>query len=249
MTNIEKINVRGVYFDNVTPEEAAKVAEELMHGEKTAAVFTPNAEIVQLCIEEPRYFDLYNSADLVVPDGAGVVKAARILGTPLAGKVAGIELGERMLSAAAKSGEGVYFLGGKPGIAETAAKNMTEKYPGLRIVGTHDGYFQKSGEESDAVVADINKSGAKLLFVCLGVPVQEEWVRANADKLTCAPLCLCLGGSLDVYAGAVRRAPKIFIKLSLEWFYRLCKEPRRIGRMMKLPKFILGTYAARFFHK
>lgn len=249
MAEIEKINIRGVSFCNLTPDEAEAYAAELMHGGKTATVFTPNAEIVQLCIEQPRYFDLYNSADMVVPDGAGVIKAARILGTPLKGKVAGIELGERLLSAVANSGEGVYFLGGKPGIAETAAQKMTEKYPGLRIVGTHDGYFQKCGEESDAVVEKINQSGAKLLFVCLGVPAQEEWIFANAEKLTTAPLCLCLGGSLDVYAGAVKRAPKIFIRLSLEWFYRLCKEPWRLRRMMKLPKFIFGTYAAKIFHK
>lgn len=246
---MEKINVRGVRFLNVTPKEAEEYAKELMHSGKTCTVFTPNAEIVQLCIEQPRYFDLYNGADLVVPDGAGVVKAARILGTPLKGKVAGIELGERLLADAAERGEGVYFLGGKPGIAETAAQKMTEKYPGLRIVGSHDGYFKKRGEESDAVIELINQSGAKLLFVCLGVPAQEEWISANADKLTAAPLCLCLGGSLDVYAGAVKRAPKIFIKLSLEWFYRLCKEPWRLRRMMKLPKFILGTCKAKIFHK
>ena len=243
MANYEKINIRGVNFLNVTLDEAAKVGEEMLRGDKVCTVFTPNAEIVQLCIEQNEYYDLYNSGDMVVADGAGVVKAAKILKTPVKGKVTGVELGEKMLEYCAQSGDGVFFLGAKPGVADTAAKNMAEKYPGLKVAGTNDGYFKKEGEESDAVIEKINESGAKLLFVCLGVPVQEKWVTDNKDKFTSARMCMCLGGSLDVYAGNVKRAPKIFIKLSLEWFYRLLKEPKRIGRMMKLPKFLIGTYA------
>ena len=242
MTTYEKINVRGVNFLNVTLDEAAKVGEEMLCGDKVCTVFTPNSEIVQLCIEQNEYYDLYNSGDMVVPDGAGVVKAAKILGTPLKGKVAGVELGEKMLEYCAKSGDGVFFLGAKPGVADLAAKNMSEKYAGLSVVGTADGYFKKSGEESDAVIEKINASGAKLLFVCLGVPVQEKWISDNKEKFTTVRMCMGLGGSLDVYAGTVKRAPKIFIKLSLEWLYRLLKEPKRIGRMMKLPKFLFGTY-------
>lgn len=243
MANYEKVNIRGVNFLNVTLDEAAKVGEEMLSGDKPCTVFTPNAEIVQLCIEQNEYYDLYNSGDMVVPDGAGVVKAAKILGKPLKGKVAGIELGEKMLEYCAKSGDTAFFLGAKPGVADEAARRMCEKYPGLTVSGTADGYFKKEGEESDAVIAKINESGAKLLFVCLGVPVQEKWLTDNLSKLTSARMCMCLGGSLDVYAGTVKRAPKIFIDLSLEWLYRLMKEPKRIGRMMKLPKFLIGTYA------
>ncbi|MBQ5389642.1 MAG: WecB/TagA/CpsF family glycosyltransferase [Clostridia bacterium] len=249
MTGYEKINVRGVDFLNVTPHEATKIGEKMLAGDAVCTVFTPNAEIVQLCIEQKQYYDLYNSGDMVVADGAGVVKAAKILGTPLKGKVAGVELGEAMLAYCAKSGDKAFFLGAKPGIAQEAARRMCEKYPGLVVAGTNDGYFQKSGSESDAVIEKINQSGAKLLFVCLGVPVQEQWLSENKDKLTTARMCMCLGGSLDVYAGAVKRAPKIFIKLSLEWFYRLLREPKRIGRMMKLPKFLFGTYFERFCRK
>ena len=245
MANYEKINIRGVNFLNVTLDEAAKVGEEMLCGDKVCTVFTPNAEIVQLCIEQNEYYDLYNGGDMVVAVGAGVVKAAKILGTPVKGKVAGVELGEKMLEYCAKSGDGVFFLGAKPGIAELAAKNMAEKYQGLKIAGTNDGYFKKEGEESDAIVEKINASSAKLLFVCLGVPVQEKWITDNKDKLTAARMCMCLGGSLDVYAGTVKRAPKIFIKLSCEWLYRLLKEPKRIGRMMKLPKFLIGTFIAK----
>ncbi|MBE6679141.1 MAG: WecB/TagA/CpsF family glycosyltransferase [Ruminococcaceae bacterium] len=249
MANYEKINIRGVNFLNVTLDEAAKVGEEMLRGDKVCTVFTPNAEIVQLCIEQNEYYDLYNSGDMVVADGAGVVKAAKILKTPVKGKVAGVELGEKMLAHCANSGDGVFFLGAKPGVADEAAKKMAEKYKGLRVVGTNDGYFKKEGEESDAVIAKINESGAKLLFVCLGVPVQEKWITDNKEKLTSARMCMCLGGSLDVYAGTAKRAPKIFIKLSCEWLYRLLKEPWRLGRMMKLPKFLFGTYAYKFKKK
>lgn len=249
MANYEKINIRGVNFLNVNLDEAAEVGKEMLCGDRVCTVFTPNAEIVQLCIEKNEYYDLYNGGDMVVADGAGVVKAAKILKTPVKGKVAGVELGEKMLEYCAKSGDGAFFLGAKPGVADLAAKKMAEKYPGLKVVGTNDGYFKKEGEESDAVIEKINESGAKLLFVCLGVPVQEEWITANKAKLTSARMCMCLGGSLDVYAGTVKRAPKIFIKLSCEWLYRLLKEPKRIGRMMKLPKFLIGTYFAKFKKK
>ncbi|MBE6561680.1 MAG: WecB/TagA/CpsF family glycosyltransferase [Ruminococcaceae bacterium] len=238
-----RINIRGVGFDNVTLAEAADfLRRRAGEGVCGSAVFTPNSEIVQMCIEDAALCATVNSAALVIPDGIGVVKAARILGTPLKGKVAGVELGREVLAFAAEDGLPVYFLGGKPGVAEAAAEKMREAYPALQICGMHDGYFQKSGEENDAVLNLINESGAKILFVCLGAPAQEKWIAQNKDRLPGVQILMGLGGSLDVYAGTVKRAPKIFIKLGLEWLYRLLKEPRRIGRMMSLPKFYFGTW-------
>ena len=244
---MEIINIRGVNFCNVTLDEAADWVGSVLEAapESPRAVFTPNSEIVQLCIEENKYYDLINSADLIIPDGIGVIKASRILGTPLKEKVAGIELGERTLAIASEKGYSVYFLGAKPGVAEQAAANMREKYPALTVAGIHDGYFKKEGEENEAVLAAIRAASPDVLYVCLGVPAQEKWIDANRAALGSVKLCLALGGSLDVWAGNVKRAPKLFIKLGLEWFYRLCCEPKRIGRMMKLPKFLFGTYAAK----
>ena len=238
----EKINVRGVRFDHVTLAEATDIFTGFALSEGEAkVVHTPNSEIVQMCIDEPENYELINSADLIIPDGAGVVIASKILKTPLVkGKVAGCELAEESLKWAAENGTGVYFLGGKTGVAELAKERMTERYPGLYIVGTHDGYFKKEGEENDAVVDAINESGARILFVCLGVPAQEKWMAANRARLQVGVMA-GLGGSLDVFAGTVKRAPDFFVKMNLEWFYRLCKEPYRIGRMMKLPKFLFGT--------
>ncbi len=241
-----KTTIRGVHFDNLTLDETvALILTRLKNGEQTA-VYTPNSEIVQACIEDNSLYPIINSAEVICPDGIGVVKAAKILKTPLKGKVAGIEVGERIIASLADGensvagAKSVFFMGSKPGIAEQAAEAMSKKYPGLRIVGTNDGYFKKEGTENDAVVEKINASGADVLFVCLGAPAQEKWIYNNRGKLN-VTVMLGLGGSLDGYAGVVQRAPKIFIKLGLEWFYRLLKEPWRLKRMMKLPKFYFGT--------
>ena len=237
----EKINVRGVWFDSLTVDETLdRLCDNLKQNIQTA-VCTPNAEIVQACIDDESLFPVINSAEVIIPDGIGVVKAARILGTPVKEKVAGVTVGEKLFERLAGSGSRFYFLGGKPGVAEQAAERMQEKYPGLVIAGCHDGYFEKSGPANDQVLSEINDSCADILYVCLGAPVQEKWIYANRGQLN-AKLMLGLGGSLDIYAGNVKRAPKIFISLGLEWFYRLLKEPKRIGRMMKLPKFYFGTW-------
>ncbi len=238
---MKKINVRGILFDNVTMSEAISLAECELQKNNVSVVVTPNAEIAQMCLDDPEIDRIIGGAEIILPDGAGVVMAANILGTPLKEKVAGVEFGMALLEHAEKNEYPVFLLGGKPAVAEIASSKLKLKFPNLNVVGTHDGYFQKSGSESDAVLAEINATGANILFVCLGAPTQEKWIMQNRDKLTSVRLAACLGGSLDVYAGTVKRAPKIFIKLRLEWFYRLLREPKRIGRMMNLPKYICGA--------
>ncbi len=237
----EKISIRGVNVDNVNMEEAVAIIDSFAASKQFHCVFTPNAEIVELCVEDEEIRNIVNSADLVVPDGAGVVLASKILNKRLKQKVAGVELGENAVRLATKKGYNVFFLGGKPGIADLAAQKLAEKYSGFSPVGTNDGYFEKQGAESDRIIDKINSLNTDILFVCLGVPVQEKWIIDNKDRLKNVGLVMGLGGSLDAYSGNVKRAPAIFIKLNLEWFYRLIKEPKRIGRMMKLPKFIFGT--------
>ena len=252
---MDKINIRGVDFNNVNMTEALEICEKLIaEGRESGSsqrIHTPNAEIVELCVEQPSKREIINSADLIIPDGAGVILAGKILGSPLVkGKVAGIELCENLVRLSGEKGWKIYILGGKPdagngkSVAETAKDKLTEKYPDAPIVGTRDGYFKDDREVIDA----INASGADILFVCLGVPKQEEWMYAHRDELKVA-LMGGFGGSLDVFAGTVSRAPKFFIKCNLEWFYRLIKEPWRIGRMMKLPKFIFGAVKDRIIRK
>lgn len=241
----EKINVRGVLFDSVSAAEALDVCREFLEEGGAKTVFTPNSEIVQACVENEKLRDTVNSADLVIPDGAGVVLASKLLKTPLAkGKVAGIELFEAILAHCADESVPVFLLGGKPGVAEEAAEKLKEKYPSLTVAGTRDGYFEKIGPESDGVVETIKSSGARFCGVCLGAPAQENWISENKGKFG-DMLLGGFGGSLDVFAGRVKRAPKFFIKLRLEWLYRLFKQPSRIGRMMKIPKLLIGCLFAK----
>lgn len=229
-----RVDVLGVSFDNVTMDEAVARGMELVCGEGTHYVVTPNPEIVEVCRENPAARDAVNGADLVLPDGVGVVKGAAMLGTPLKEKTPGIEFAAGLMGKMAQQGKSLYLLGAKPGVAELAGQRLVQRYPGLRIAGTHDGYFKEDGPVVDA----IRQSGADVVFVCLGAPKQELWMAKNGPA-TGAHLLCGLGGSLDVFAGVVARAPKFWSDYGLEWFYRLCKEPRRIGRMMKLPLFLV----------
>ncbi len=232
----EKISVYGIAYDNVTLEEAASLAREMLDEPKNHIVVTPNAEIAYLGVKDERLGRVINSADIVVADGIGVVYASKIYGTPVKGKVAGVDLGELVLRDAAETGVGVFLLGAKPGVGELAAAKLTEKYPGLNFVGIRDGYF----DNHDEVVEEINRSGAKILFVCLGAPKQELWASKYKESLN-VRLTLCLGGALDSYAGTVKRAPEIWIKLGLEWLYRLIREPKRFVRMLTLPKYMFAV--------
>ncbi len=229
-----RIDVLGVGFDNLTLEEAVEAGMDLVRAPGAHYVVTPNPEIVEVCREDPTVMDIVNRADLVLADGIGVIKGAAMLGTPLKGKVPGIEFAAGLLGKLAKEGRSVYLLGAKPGVAELAGKRLSGQYPGLKIAGTHDGYFQ----EDAPVVEDIRASGADVVLVCLGAPKQEKWMAKNGAD-TGAHLLCGLGGSLDVFAGVVERAPKFWCDHGLEWLYRLLKEPRRAGRMMKLPLFLV----------
>lgn len=229
-----RINVLGVGFDNLTMDEAVDRGMELLRSSGTHYVVTPNPEIVEVCRENLAARQAVNGADLVLPDGIGVVKGAKMLGTPLKEKVPGIEFAAGLMEKMAAEGLSLYLLGAKPGVAEAAGERLAAKYPGLTIAGTHDGYFQEDGP----VIEDIRQSGADCVFVCLGAPKQELWM-ARHGEATGARLLCGLGGSLDVFAGVVERAPKFWSDHGLEWFYRLCREPRRAGRMMKLPLFLV----------
>ncbi len=232
----KRVDIFGIGFDDVTLPEAVGRAMALTEADGNHMVVTPNSEIAYMTKDDSKLKDIINKADLVVPDGIGIIKAANILKTPMKGKVAGIELGEALIERLSKTEKRIFLLGAKPGVAQTAADNLVEKYPGLVIAGVHDGYFKDDAE----VVDEINASGAEVLFVCLGAPKQEYWMGKNFSALN-TKLMLGLGGSLDVFAGEVKRAPEFWIKLGLEWFYRLAKQPSRIGRMMALPKFIFAV--------
>ncbi|MBQ9348571.1 MAG: WecB/TagA/CpsF family glycosyltransferase [Oscillibacter sp.] len=229
-----RIDVLGVGFDNVTLEEAADQAMEFFREPGPHVVVTPNPEIVEACRTRRSVRRAVNGASLVLPDGVGVILGASILGTPLKERTPGVEFAALLCERMAREGRSLYLLGAKPGVAEQAGENLTEQYPGLQIAGTHDGYFT----DDDAVAEAVRESGADAAFVCLGAPKQELWMAAHGADTGARVLC-GLGGCLDIFAGTAVRAPKFFCDHGLEWFYRLCKEPRRFGRMLKLPLFLI----------
>ncbi len=235
-----RTDVMGVGFDNVTMDEALQRSKLLLDQPGTAYCVTPNAEIVYEAMHDDRFREILNGADLVLPDGAGTVLGAKLLGTPLKQKVAGIDFASNLLGILAGTGKRLYLLGSKPGIAEQAAENMKKTHPGLCICGTADGYFK----DEAPVIAKINEARPDVLFVCLGAPKQEIFMHTHREDLH-VPMMIGLGGSLDGFAGTVKRAPAWMIRLQLEWLYRLYKEPKRIGRMMRLPKFVLAVLAER----
>lgn len=225
-----KTNVLGVQFDNLTREEARQAGRELLHSSDFHYVVTPNPEFLLAAEKDLEFQKILNRADLVLPDGIGVVYSAKILGTPLKERVPGFDFACDMLEELDAMGGRLYLLGSKPGVAEEAAANIAEKYPNLVICGTHDGYFK----ESDPVAREVADAQPDLLFVCLGAPKQEKWI-ARFGLLTGAKVAIGLGGALDVFAGNVERAPEKWQKMGMEWAYRLSREPKRFGRMAKLP--------------
>ena len=230
----------GVGFDDLTRENAIELCKKLIDEHRAAYMATPNPEIVMAAWENGELMDALTNADLVIPDGIGVVKAAKILGTPLKERLPGIEIGEAILKYLAESGKSAFLLGAKPGVAELAAEQIKKKYPGINICGTNDGYFK----EDAPVVAKINAARPDFLMVCLGAPKQEIWMSRNAPMLDVG-LMAGLGGSLDVFAGTVERAPKVWQELNLEWLYRCIKEPWRFKRIAKLPLFLVKAWAKR----
>lgn len=235
-----RIDVMGVGFDNDSLPKAVERAVALMDGGRGRYVVTPNPELVQRSRKEPAFRDVLNGADIVLPDGVGIIYAAKILGRPLHGRVPGIDFAAALCAEMAKSGRRLFLLGAKPGVAEKAAENLKQEHPGLVVCGVHDGYFKDDGP----VIQAIRAAGADVVFVCLGFPRQEYWMARNGAA-TGAGLLVGLGGSLDVFAGTVKRAPEGFRKLGLEWFYRLITQPSRIGRMAKLPLFLFAAVGAK----
>lgn len=231
---MEKVNILGVNIDNVTMKQAVDKVLKMTDSVGAKMVFTPNSEIIEMATKDKELFKILNEADLLTPDGIGVIYASKIIGKPLKEKVAGCELAENIFKKVSDTNKTLFFLGGKPGVAQTAYENLIKKYKNLKIVGTNDGYFTND----DEIIEKISQKSPDILFVCLGVPKQEKWIYKNKGKLNCKVL-MGLGGSLDLFAGKAKRAPDIFIRLGLEWFYRLICEPTRYKRMARLPIFAL----------
>ena len=222
----------GVIVDDVSLTDAVESA--LSPAKQPCFVVTPNAVMLDACRKDPALANLLNRATLSLPDGVGVLLAAKRNGTPLKQRVSGIGFGEALLKKAAERGLRVFLLGGKPGVAARAAYRLRQRIPDLRICGTHHGYFRRDGTESRAVLDHIRACRPDVLLVCLGFPLQEQWLCDNLSTLPFLRVAAGLGGSLDVWAGDLRRAPRPIRVLGMEWAWRMLCQPNRLRHLPSL---------------
>lgn len=226
--------ILGVKCHSLTMEEALARLEEFLRADKTCLVVTVGPEMIMRAQEDEDFKSLVNAADLVVPDGSGVLWAASRCGIKIPERIAGVELIDKFAGIlASRKDSGLFLLGAAPGIAERAGEKLKEKYPDLPLSGCHDGYFKEDGP----VVEQIKSSGAKVVYAALGSPKQEKWIRDRGNEAG-LKIGIGVGGSFDVISGAKKRAPQFFIKLRLEWLYRLLCEPSRWRRFLAIPKFM-----------
>lgn len=231
------VKILGVPVHPLTMNESVAVLEEKLQKKEQVFVVTANAEIIMMCQQDKEYNNIVSEqADLVLPDGAGAVWAGRYLGNEVPERVAGFDLYNKLLKLSADKGYKAYFFGGAPGVAEAAKNKAEELYPGVQIVGCRNGYFTEAEEE--AIIKEINDAAPDMLFVALGAPKQEKWLVKYRNQLKPRVL-MGIGGSFDVLAGKMERAPKWMQEASLEWAFRLYKQPSRFMRMLALPKFVL----------
>ena len=231
-----KTEILGVKIDNVTFDEALGKVEELIEeGRKGSPnyVVKPNAEIVTFARDDSEFKEILNSASLAPPDGIGLMIASRILRKPLKERVGGPELTEAILKLAEVRGYSVYFFGAVPLVAEKLVEVIKNDYPKLKITGFHHGYI---GNDK-VVLENVKKAKPDILFVALGFPKQEKWIKNHLKDIN-VPLSIAEGGSFDFLSGAIPRAPYWMRKVGLEWFYRLIRQPARIRRQVALPKFL-----------
>ena len=229
---MDKVNIFGVMVDKLTMDAAlSRVKSWLDEETRGHVIYTPNSEIIMAARRDKAFCALLNTADMVTPDGIGVVAAARILGSSLPERVGGFDLTDKVIAYLGERGGRLFILGGKKGVAEKAAENLKARYPNLVIAGVNDGYFTEDAK----VVEKVALSRPDYLMVCLGAPKQEAWIGAYRDAL-CAKVIIGAGGSADVFAGTAQRAPEVFIRHNLEWLYRIVKG-KRLRR--SLPPFMV----------
>ena len=237
---MKTVTILGTPVARLTMEETLSTLEGYIEEKIPRQVVTANAEILYRAHTEPAAARLVAEADLVTADGIGVVYASRILGTPVPEKVAGVVLAEKLVALSGSKGWNIFLLGGAPGVAELAKKNLLKSYPDARITGTRDGFFTST--ETGALVEEIRAASPHILLVALGFPKQEQFITDNKDILQ-IPVSIGVGGSLDIFSGTKKRAPRLVQKLGIEFLYRLLQEPSRWRRYLSLPRFILAFFA------
>lgn len=241
---MDSIKIFGVKIHNTTLEDVTILLRQYLKGDKLSVIYTPNTEIVMAAKEDEDLKNLLNRADLIIPDGIGLIYGSRIKKKPLKERVTGFDTSMKLLDIANENSYSIFLLGGKEGVSKRASENIKSDYPNIKIAGYHNGYFKGShlgivdSHEEKEILETINEANPDIIFVGLGFPMQENWIDANKDRLN-SRVIIGNGGVMDILAGNAKRAPEFYQKSGLEWLYRLMQNPSRIKRQMALPKFML----------
>ncbi|GIO48876.1 WecB/TagA/CpsF family glycosyltransferase [Paenibacillus azoreducens] len=235
---VPTVSIYGLQVCKWGMEDTVKYLTQVIESEehRPFQVITANPIMVMKALEEPDYMRVMKNAELLVPDGTGVVWAASKVGTPVQERVAGFDLLHELMRVGENYHWKVFLLGSTPEVIQAAAERLHLQYPGVEITGYRDGYF-KSDQDAE-VIAQIREAAPDMLFVARGADTQEPWIAQHKKELG-VPLMMGVGGSFDVISGKTKRAPKLFQKLRAEWLYRLLTQPTRAARMLALPKFAL----------
>ena len=227
----KRIKLFGIDIDNISNEETISEIELLIEKEKPSLVVTPNVHHINILQKDDEFKKIYRQASMVLPDSTPLIWASKLLGMPLKEKVTGSDLLPSFCKIAARKRYELFFLGSGPSIAKKAANILTNKNPGLKIVGTYSPSFgfENDEDENRKIVAMIKKCTPDVLFVGLGPPKQEKWIWKYKDEIN-VPVSIAVGASFDFISGNVKRAPKWMQKIGLEWLFRLCQEPRRLWK-------------------
>lgn len=237
----EKVNILGLYFDNITKVRLLDELKNRLENKKKTFLVTSNPEIVMFAQKNEEYKKTLERADYIIADGIGVIYGSRIIKNALPERIPGFDLMVDLLKLANEKNLRVYFLGAKQETLDLVLQNVKRDYPKLNIAGSHNGYFDIDNHE---VAHNVKIAQADLIFVALGFPKQEKWIEKNIEQAD-KGLFIGVGGSFDVLAGTVKRAPLIWQKLNVEWLYRLLRQPSRWKRMLALPYFIIKMISKR----
>lgn len=236
MRNI--ISILGVLIDAVTRDEAGIITENLIKESNKSCkmIFAPNVEFIMYAQKDKEFFDILKQSSLSTPDSIGVIIGAKLQKKSFPERIPGQSYFRKIIELSNEKGYSIYLLGGKPGIPEKAKENLEKIFPNVNIVGVHHGYFNENEEKE--VIEEINKLQPNVLFVALGAPRQEKWIYNHRNELK-VDVATGQGGTYDYEAGKIKRAPVWVQKIGMEWFWRLCREPKRIKRQLVLPVYLV----------
>lgn len=232
------VRILGIDIDNIDLEDAGNITKNLIEDSNKSCkiIVAPNTEFIMMAQKDKEFFDILRSAELATPDSVGVMIGGKKQNKPFKQRIPGQSYFRKVLEVGEKEKWSIYLLGGKDEVPKLTAENVKKIYPNVNIVGYHEGYFDKDSEED--VIAEINQLQPNVLFVAMGAPLQEKWIAKHKNELK-VDVAAGQGGTFDYEAGKIKRAPKFFQKLGIEWLWRLFLQPSRVFRMLVLPKYLM----------